>query len=191
MLGKLVLAALSLGFAGTASADTEFFVQARAGIAHLDHFRIDDEEPIGQILVGARWGAFGVEAGYLKTQEFTDSFVSRNIANLVLDYSNEIDGWFVGLNGRCALGDGPWHVTGRAGALNWSMDDEVVPSRGPRPPSVDADDTGLYAGAGIGRDFGEHFAVGLALDYFRLDHRGDSFIDASMRALSLTVEHRF
>ena len=194
MSTKGCLAALSLAFATNAAADTEFFVQARAGIANLDHFRLDDDEHAGQLLAGARWGHFGVEAGYLETQRFEDTFVSRTLSNFSIAYANDIDGIFLGLNARCPLGDGPWYVAGRAGAVHWSMDYDFVPSRGPvNLTHADVEDTDLYAGAGIGRDFGEHVSLGVALDYFRLDGEDDEvvYVDASLRAWSLALEYRF
>ena len=192
MFAKTAFVFASLAFAGAATA-AEFFAQARAGIASIDHFRLDDDEPAGQILVGARWGHFGVEAGYLQTQRFTDHFVSERLANFAIDYADRIDGFFVGLNARCMFGGGPWHATGRVGAMHWSMEYDAVPSRSFPASDYDASDTDLYVGAGIGRDFGDHFSVGVALDYFRLDGEDDElvYIDASMRAWSLTLEYRF
>ena len=193
MFGKLSLAAFSLALATDAAADTEFFVQARAGVANLDHFRIDDDEPAGQLIAGARWGHVGLEAGYLQTQRFADSFVSQTLANFTIAYANRIDGWFLGANARCPIGGGPWHATGRVGAMNWSMEYSAVPSRGPFQTHADVGDTDLYVGAGFGRDFGEHFSLGVGLDYFRLDGEDDElvYVDASMRAWSLTLEYRF
>jgi hypothetical protein len=192
MFGKLFLAALSCAFAANAAAATQFFVQARGGVAEMDDFRIEDEEGIGQLLVGARWGGFGVEIGYLATGTFSDHFVSQRIAGFELDYADEVDGWFVGLNGRCALAEGPWHVSGRVGALQWDIDRDIVANRGPALPlsEFDAEDTGLYVAAGVDRDIGERFSVGAALEYFRLDSNDEAYSDASMRALVLTLEYR-
>lgn len=188
---RLGLVAVSLLLAGNATAG-DFFVQARAGVASVDHFRLDDDEPAGQLLVGTRWGRFGAEAGYLRTQRFTDHFVSQRLANFTIDYADEIDGFFLGLNARCALGDGPWHATGRIGAMRWSMDYAAVPNRGPASRAT-VGDTDLYVGAGLGRDFGEHVSVGAALDYFRLDGEDDEvvYVDASLRAWSMSFEYRF
>ncbi|HVF34770.1 MAG TPA: hypothetical protein VND91_05550 [Candidatus Saccharimonadia bacterium] len=157
----------------------------------MTNFRIDDEEGARQFIAGARWGGVGVELGHLDTGGFTGRFVSTNISGLVLDYSSEVDGWFAGANGRVSLGESPWHVDGRIGALRWSMAYAIVINRPVPSQRFDVDDTGLYAGAGIGRNFGSHASAGIALDYFRLDHRGDVFLDASMRMLSLALEYRF
>ena len=185
--GALVLALLGTAVAANVSAqDVDgLFVQGRLGSASTTSSDFDDDANSYQITAGYRWGAFGIEAGYVDFSGFEGE--DRNF-----DLDADVQGFTIGGNFRAPFGEG-WFFGARAGAYIWEADaDTVVPSS-TSPGSFlvvrrDVDNTDFYAGVSVGYDFNESFGLGLAYDYFGPED-GDVSLEANV--LSLVGEVRF
>ncbi len=178
---------LALGLCATAAAQSVdgFFLQARAGSASATSSDFDKDVTAAQITGGYRWGAFGVEAGYVNFNGFEGE---RDVFDLEAD----VDGFTLGGNFRAPFGTG-WYFGARAGAFFWQADaDTLVPSS-TQPGRFlvvrrDESSTDLYAGVSLGYDFNEQVGLGLAYDYFGPE--GDD-VSLETNVLSVVGEIRF
>jgi len=190
MRTKLLTLALILGgaLATTSVAAQELdglFLQGRIGSASSSADDFDDEVSSFQITGGFRWGAFGLEGGYVDFSGFEGE--NRN-----LDLDADISGFTLGGNFRTSFADS-WFFGARVGAFFWEADaDTVVPSStSPNTFLVvrrEADAVDFYAGVSVGYDFNEKFSLGVSYDYFGPE---DDDISLETNVLSLVGEVRF
>lgn len=190
MKTTMLATALLLGGAMTATSvsaqDLEgMFLRGSIGSASSTADDFDDEVSSFQITGGYRWGAFGIEAGYVDFSGFEGE--DRNF-----DLDADINGFTLGGNFRTSFADS-WYFGLRAGAFFWEADaDTVVPSS-TSPTSFivarrDASATDFYAGASVGYDFNEQFSLGVSYDYFGPE---DNDVSLETNVLSLVGEVRF
>ncbi len=162
-----------------------FFAQGRLGSASTTANDFDDDVTSFQFTGGYRWGAFGLEAGYVDFSGFEGE--DRNFR---LDA--DVSGFTLGGNYRTSFANS-WFFGARLGAFFWEADaDTLVPSS-TNPNSFivvrrDDDAVDLYAGVSVGYDFNEQFSLGLSYDYFGPE--GDD-ISLETNVLSLVGEVRF
>lgn len=190
MKKKILALALVLGGAMSATAVSAqdvngFFLQGKLGSASSSSNDFDDEVTSFQFNGGYRWGAFGIEAGYVDFGGFEGE--DRNF-----DLDADINGFTLGGNFRTSFSDS-WFFGARAGAFFWEADaDTVVPSS-TSPTSFlvvrrGEDSTDFYAGVSVGYDFNEQFSVGLSYDYFGPE---SNEVSLETNVLSLMGEARF
>lgn len=168
-----------------------FFIEARGGNASVSEDLYDDTTTAFEIGGGYRWGAFGVEGGYVTFNDFEDQFQGLNI-------SAELDGWILGGNLRFPFAD-QWYFSARAGLFFWDAKADTVlcVTQGGTnvcdQVGIDDSDTDFYAGVGVGYDFSDQFSLGLAYDYFGADLESESGQDETLNnnAWWLTGELRF
>jgi len=179
----LVASSLVAASATRAQDATGFFLDGRVGSASIDEDQFDDDTTALQFNAGYRWGGWGVEAGYVRFDDF-DGELSD------IEIQAGIDGFTIGLNGRTNLAEGPWYLSGRLGAFLWDAEADTVVTVNNRPVRVNADTDGtdIYAGVGFGYDFNEQFSLGLAYDFFGVE---DDDVTLHTNVLSLTGEIRF
>lgn len=179
LIGVSCLFAVPTAFAQ----DSGFFLEARGGSASIDEDEFDDTTTAFQIGGGYRWGAFGVEGGYVSFNDFENEIAG-------LDVNAELDGYTLGINGKSHFAN-QWYLSGRLGAFFWDADADTVFCTTPgncARVSGDDDGTDFYAGVGVGYDFSEQFSLGVAYDYFGAD-AADVTLDTNV--LSVTGEVRF
>lgn len=187
---RILATALLLGAAMTATSVSAqdlngFFLQGKLGSASASADDFDDEATSFQFNGGYRWGAFGIEAGYVDFSGFEGE--NRNF-----DLDADVSGFTLGGNFRTSFADS-WYFGLRAGAFFWEADADVVVPSSTSPNSFivvrrDADATDFYAGASVGYDFNEQFSVGLSYDYFGPE---DDDVSLETNVLSLMAEVRF
>jgi|SRR5579859_6539292 len=170
--------------AGDADPD-HFFVNAGIGESYSDIKGLTDKTSWGYDLnAGYRWrDTWGVEAGYVNLgRPEANSWLYVNPINLRLSVS----GWTLGANGRWTFADN-WHASARMGLF---FSRSKLTAQG-YSGDVTANDTNLYAGAGIGYDISSKLSVGLNVDGYRAKARG--IISGTNNALlvSGTLEYRF
>ncbi len=190
MRTKLLPLALLLGASLAATSVSAqnldgFFAQGRLGSASTTRNDFDDDVTSFQFTGGYRWGAFGLEAGYVDFSGFEGE--DRNFR---LDA--DVSGFTLGGNYRTSFANS-WFFGARLGAFFWEADaDTLVPSS-TNPNSFlvvrrDDDAVDFYAGVSVGYDFNEQFSLGLSYDYFGPE--GDD-ISLETNVLSLVGEVRF
>ncbi len=187
---KILALTLVLGSAMTATTVTAqdlngFFLQGKIGSASSSANDFDDEVTSYQFNGGYRWGAFGIEAGYVDFSGFEGE--DRNF-----DLDADINGFTLGGNFRTSFADS-WYFGARAGAFFWEADADVVVPSSVSPTTFlvvrrDANNTDFYAGVSVGYDFNDQFSVGVAYDYFGPE---DDDISLETNVLSLMGEVRF
>ena len=180
LIGLSSLVAMPAAFAQDRSG---FFIEGRGGSASIDEDDFDDNTTAFQIGGGYRWGAFGVEGGYVSFNDFESESQG-------LDINGQLEGWTLGINGRTNFAE-QWYLSGRVGAFFFDADADTVICESPSNCArieVEDDGTDFYAGVGVGYDFTDQFSMGVAYDYFGAD-AGDSNLDTNV--FSVTAELRF
>lgn len=192
MLRKTTIALLLSGLFAAPVAmaqDSGFFLQARGGNASVGEDLYDDTTTAFEIGGGYRWGAFGVEAGYVTFNEFEETFDLLNL-------SAELDGWTIGGNLKFPFAD-QWYFSGRGGLFWWSADADTVlcvnPGNTCSRVGVSDDDMDFYAGVGLGYDFSPQFGMGIAYDVFGAELESEDGDDENLSTdvFWITGELRF
>ncbi|UXI69491.1 porin family protein [Tahibacter amnicola] len=174
----LALAAFS-AIPATALADG-LFVEGRVGRSDFDNYGLDDNDTAFAINGGYRWGAFGLEAGYVDLGEFDRNYIGAG------KHGVSMDGWTLGANGHFNLNE-HWYLSARAGLFHWNADIDTIPVNGPRMKG-DTDSTDWYAGVGVGYDINANWGVGINYDHYAAEK---GVFDFDVNKISLSTEYRF
>ncbi|MBL8300228.1 MAG: porin family protein [Rhodanobacteraceae bacterium] len=161
--------------AGAARADG-FFVDGRYGRSDFDSSGKDTALGING---GYRWGAFGLEGGYVDLGSLDRGYTGSSGLHSGID----VAGWTLGANGHFNLTPN-WYLSARAGLFHWKADMDLVAS----PTNAKFSGNDWYAGAGVGYDFSERFSLGLNYDHYRA---GKSGMDFDANVISVNTEFRF
>lgn len=180
-------AACALAMSPVHAAESGAFVAGSIGHEWNDHLHDQPDTTAWRVGAGYRWAitsavAVGFEAGYADLGALVRGtyITPTDISPHPLEF--RATGPTLGLDARFDIAP-TWFVDARVGAqrANYSMR--------PTPPMMPVgDETGWYAGVGVGHDFGQAWSVGLGYDRVHVDF-GYGDVDADQ--LGLQAEYRF
>ncbi|MCK9532738.1 MAG: porin family protein [Gammaproteobacteria bacterium] len=155
MLATLGAGALFGTLMATAPAhavDEGFYVGGSIGETtveeNVDGIDLDETDTSWKVFAGARFGLFGIEGGYVDLADVSDNGADA-----------EVTGW--DLFGTVNVGAGPVTVFGKAGAIAWDADVEVL--------GVSAGDDGTDLAYGIGASIGIMPLTAIRAEWERFD----------------------
>ena len=184
MIVTVMAAAIAAGVCAAAPAHADgFFVDGRYGRSDFDGSGKDVALGVNG---GYRWGAFGLEGGYVDLGSLDHGYAvidGPGSGTSGLHSDSDVSGWTLGVNGHFNL-DPNWYLSARAGLFHWKSDMDLAGT------TANARFSGndWYAGVGVGYDFSERFGLGLNYDRYRA---GKSGLDFSADVVSVNTEFRF
>ena len=181
-MNKIFVTALALTIAAAAAYSSSaradgFFVDGRFGRSDFDSSGKDTALGING---GYRWGAFGLEGGYI---DLGSSDAGAGRSNMGAYSGIDLKGWTAGVNGHFNLNPN-WYLSARAGVFHWKADVDLANTAN----NAKFNGNDWYAGVGVGYDFSERFGVGLNYDRYRAGKNG---FDFGADTVSVNTEFRF
>lgn len=184
MIVTAMAAALVAGACAAAPARADgFFVDGRYGRSDFDG---DGKDIALGINGGYRWGAFGLEGGYIDLGSLDHGYAyigTPGGGTSGLHSGIDVGGWTLGANGHFNLTPN-WYLSARAGLFHWKADVDLVGVA----RNAEFSGSDWYAGVGVGYDFSERFGIGLNYDHYRA---GKSGLDFDANVVSANTEFRF
>lgn len=176
----LLAAAACLSTPAMANEATGWVYNGLTGVARLKADDLSDQRFASNSNIGYRWGAFGVEAGYVNAfGRFHDSFSSGSSS---FDVDAKIKGFTAGINVNHDI-DTRWSLQGRAGAFRWDADSGIEDGLGNRIEGSDSG-TDWYVGASVDYSWRKRSSIGFGYTHFRAN-------DADMDLFGVHSEFRF